>query len=72
VADSASNAECENLPLWMLTRALNMSTLRIPDSSWRFLAVNVAIAIAMSILALKYVETPYRTSLAISMRRRIK
>jgi peptidoglycan/LPS O-acetylase OafA/YrhL len=61
-----------HLPLWGLVLGLNQSTFRFPDSSWGFLIVDVAIAIGVSILALKYVETPYRISIGASLRRAMK
>jgi peptidoglycan/LPS O-acetylase OafA/YrhL len=56
-----------HLPLWGITLGLNERMFRFPDSSWLFLSVDVAIAIGVSILALKYVETPYRISIRAAL-----
>jgi peptidoglycan/LPS O-acetylase OafA/YrhL len=61
-----------HLPLWGMTLALNTLTLRISDSSWTFLIVDIAVAIGVSILSLKYVEIPYRISIGASLRRAMK
>ncbi len=56
-----------HLPLWGLTRSLNAGTLNLPDSSWGFLLADVALTIGVSLLALRFVEKPYRASIAKSL-----
>jgi peptidoglycan/LPS O-acetylase OafA/YrhL len=57
-----------HLPLWAMIRSANATTLQIPEPSWGFLVLMVAIILMVSILALKCVETPYRTSISLSLR----
>ena len=58
-----------HLPLQGVALAINSMTLRIPVASWTFLAADFAVTIAVSFLALDYVETPYRKSIAAGLRR---
>jgi len=58
-----------HIPLQGAAAAINNLTLRIPVSSWTFLAADFALTIAVSFLTLDYVETPYRKSIAAGLRR---
>jgi peptidoglycan/LPS O-acetylase OafA/YrhL len=58
-----------HLPLWALTLALNAYALHLADFSWAFLTLDIAIAIAVSLMALQYVEKPYRNSINKALRR---
>src|SRR5580692_299685 len=42
-----------HLPLWALTLALNAYALHLADFSWAFLVLDIAIAIAVSLVALQ-------------------
>lgn len=56
-----------HLPLWGLTRSVNACSLNLADSSWGFLIADIAVTIAVSVLALRFVEKPYRASIAKSL-----
>jgi peptidoglycan/LPS O-acetylase OafA/YrhL len=58
-----------HLPLWALTLALNGHTLHLADFSWGFLFLDIAVAVAVSLVALRYVEKPYRNSINKALRR---
>jgi peptidoglycan/LPS O-acetylase OafA/YrhL len=58
-----------HLPLWALTLALNAYVLHLADFSWGFLVLDISIAVAVSLVALRFVEKPYRNSINKALRR---
>lgn len=57
-----------HLPLWGLTLTLNALALHLAESSWAFVAADFVVTVAVSVVALKYVEKPYRISLRNAFR----
>jgi peptidoglycan/LPS O-acetylase OafA/YrhL len=58
-----------HLPFQGVALAINNLTFHLAVSSWTFLIADFVMTIAVSLLALTYVETPYRKSIAADLRR---